>query len=225
VPERTLVAMFRQALGDCRLRLEDLPSYQLGVRVADLSRIELIASQLQEILPDDTVLSCAQLATWIEESGVDLPRGTVLYDWYGPPAEWPTLPVRPIRLGPVFRLLFLAMAACIVTLTFTTLVGRRRTEIAILKALGARRGDVMAMVLVEVLLISMCGSLLGAAMVAGPALWTAWTNQIGFAEICRRLLCAGAGSLAWTLFAALLGGLSPAWFAASISVNEVFNQQ
>lgn len=73
-------------------------------------------------------------------------------------------------LGGLFAATLLFFSAFAIAQTFFLLVAERRMELAILRAVGARRGDLRTLVLLEALVVGAVGALLGLLAGAGLAL-------------------------------------------------------
>jgi putative ABC transport system permease protein len=98
-------------------------------------------------------------------------------------------------------------------------VRERRTELAVLKVLGFRPGQILALVLGEALLIGAASGLLSAGLTYGVV------NE-GLSGVTPWLLHIPASALWWGpavgALTALAGSLAPAWSAGSVKVSEVF---
>ncbi|MEL6185838.1 MAG: ABC transporter permease, partial [Myxococcota bacterium] len=70
----------------------------------------------------------------------------------------------------LFALLLLALSAFAIAQTFFLMVAERRSELAILRALGAKRGGLGRLVLTEAAIVGAVGSVVGVAAGAGLAL-------------------------------------------------------
>ena len=101
-------------------------------------------------------------------------------------------------------------------------LGERRRELAILRAMGASPGALFALLAVESLLLTVCGSVLGVALLFGAsAALVPWLES-------RFGLAPGLGALApreWAMLAAVLGAgllasLLPGWRAYRMSLAD-----
>lgn len=119
---------------------------------------------------------------------------------------------------------FLAIMALVVANSISITVRERRTEIAVLKVLGYRPGQIMALVLGEALLVG------GTIGLATSAITWACVNYgfggfnfpIGFFPTFLIPLQALAWGTAMGFFTALAGSALPAWTARRVRVAEVF---
>ena len=134
--------------------------------------------------------------------------------------------VRPALLtlaSAVFAMLLIACAN-IANLQFARASVRRR-EMALRSALGARRGRLLRQLLLESLLLSVCGGIggiavAGVAMRALGAAATDWLPASGGFAIDAHVIAAAATLCA---LATLICGLAPAWFAASSGAAGVLS--
>ncbi len=121
----------------------------------------------------------------------------------------------------LFALLLLSLSGFAIAQAFSLMVAERRSELAILRALGARKLDLFALVLIEAAVVGAMGSIAGVLAGAGLALgldrWvTSTLPDLPFQP--EALVALDPGLLAGTLLlgvgAALLGALAPALRAA-----------
>jgi putative ABC transport system permease protein len=142
-------------------------------------------------------------------------------------AEWDAV----LRIGEAAFLLFgglaLAMGGFSILNTFRTGVAERRRDIGMLRAVGASRRTVMAMVVAESLVIGVVGTLLGVlagyALVSGLllAVGPAWEGAFGAPLGAPRFgPAAWAISVALGLGVPLLSGLLPALAAGRLTPLE-----
>jgi putative ABC transport system permease protein len=107
--------------------------------------------------------------------------------------------------GPI-SLMALIAAIVVVTNTVLVSVSERTREIGVRRALGARRGRIMAEVLAESTLMSLVGGLAGAMSAAG--LLMALGSLLDFP------LPVAASTIAWSVTAAAASGLAAGWYPA-----------
>jgi putative ABC transport system permease protein len=127
-------------------------------------------------------------------------------------------------LGGMLALMVLMFAgmALMVSVLFSAIVTERRGELGLLKAIGARRGQVMGVLLVEAVLATAAGGLLGVVLgvlvmrlferslvysletVGVPFLWVDLPGMIAFA----------AGTIVLASAIGVVGVLYPAWRAS-----------
>ena len=85
--------------------------------------------------------------------------------YYGLPFAYAEVMRSAIRLGSLAAFL---VGGLIVFFTFGVVVDRRRREVALLRSLGARRGQVAAIFVREALIIGVAGAVLGMVVHNGP---------------------------------------------------------
>ncbi len=157
----------------------DLPPVgALLVRAVDQSKLEALVPVLREAVPGYSVVSVAKETAYanarsLPERIYECPPRFIL----------PPLPLRqpavPAEAGNVFGLVLFGFAGLLAAGNATLLVLSRRTEFAILKAVGMRSFEVGLMVMVEVVTLATIGLVLG--FVAGEvgALPIILTNRVG----------------------------------------------
>ena len=114
--------------------------------------------------------------------------------------------------------------AVIVANAISITVRERTTEMAVLKVLGFRPGQILVLVLGEGILLGVLGGLLGASLVYGMVNYVVGGVKIPIAFFNVFFV---PGQVFWwgpTLGAAtaLVGGFIPAWGARTVKVSEVF---
>ncbi len=127
-------------------------------------------------------------------------------------------------LGTALAVIFSIGAVAGATLTMFGAVAARTGEIGTLRALGFRRGAVLAAFLAEALLLSLVGGLAGlAAATLMQAVDVSTTNFATFSELAFRFTLTPAialQSLAFALAMGLAGGAVPAWRAARMEIVD-----
>lgn len=134
---------------------------------------------------------------------------------------WDVLGVAENALLVVSGLVVLVGLTVMLTALLTGLNERRR-EMAILRAVGARPGQIFTLVLGESLALTLCGAALGVLLLQGGLLWAG-----PILEIRLGLTIAGwpPSNYEWMLLMAVLGcgllaGLFPAWRAYRYSLAD-----
>jgi len=118
---------------------------------------------------------------------------------------------------------FMAIGAVFgITNTMFAAINQRTKDIAVLRMLGYRRGEIMISFLLEALLIAFVGGLLGIVLgygVNGLTLeFSTGAKAIAFAFVVNETTVAWAA--AFTLGMGLVGGLLPAWSAMRVNPLE-----
>lgn len=129
-----------------------------------------------------------------------------------------------VKLSLLMALVALAalLCACLaVTSAMMAVVLERRREIALLKAIGARRGDILALLLSEALLV---GLLSGAAGYALGSLFSAGIGQAVFGRAIGPKAAAGPVIMALACLMAVLGNLLPARQAMRLKPASVLKE-
>ncbi|NLY53650.1 MAG: ABC transporter permease [Firmicutes bacterium] len=205
-----------------RLTTDNLPPVagSLGLQVTDMSILEAIVGQLQIDYPEWTIISAPNLAKQAEaESALDSFQRAPKEYWAGrshkPQHAFP-IDVSRTLAGLIYLNAGLLMAA-----RMLTGAAARRKEIGILKALGARRRDILLMALTEAVVLCLIGSTIGFAIAYPAALFQQISNGLAWGQILRLLAKNYGIILGQTLTIGVIFGLLPAWRLAKLTVNEV----
>jgi putative ABC transport system permease protein len=122
-----------------------------------------------------------------------------------------------------------ASTVIMVSVLFSAIVAERRTEFGLLKAIGARRGQIVGLVVIEAMIVTGIGGLVG--VVFGELLLRLFARSvvyhlsemgIGFLWLgtANTILVAAACVVAATLIGAI-GALAPAWRASRYDAYEL----
>jgi len=111
-------------------------------------------------------------------------------------------------------------AGLVVAGNSTLMVLTRRTEFAILKAIGLRGFEVGVVVMVEVLTLSMIGLLIGFGAAEVGSLPVILTNSIGLGEVLRAVALDFGLVAAAALSCAVVFSLAPVYKTLRITVSE-----
>jgi len=220
VPAEFFSQVFSQASGGRHLLP---PAMQVGVTVSPFSEVENIAAELRTLLPEYTVISVpAQLNL---AHGRGLPEAV-----FQAPLEYLGVPTTQqvgmhVDLSQVFIVLVCLIAALLLAANMLFLVAQRRREIGVLKAIGARSGDIGLMILTEALTLNLLGTLAGFALIRIFATWTLLSNRIPLAEIGRATLTDLGLVVTAAASAAAVFGLIPAWQMARLTSMEVLRNE
>ena len=127
-------------------------------------------------------------------------------------------------LGLSLAVIFSIGAVVGAMITMFAAVASRTGEIGTLRALGFRRGAVLAAFLIESMLLAAVGGVIGlAAASAMQAVDISTTNFQSFAELAFRFVLTptiAAQSLAFALAMGVVGGFIPAWRAARLQIVD-----
>ena len=127
-------------------------------------------------------------------------------------------------LGLSLAVIFSIGAVVGAMITMFAAVAQRTGEIGTLRALGFRRGAVLAAFLLESLLLSAIGGVLGLAAASGmQAVDVSTTNFQTFAELAFRFVLTPTiawQALAFALAMGVVGGFIPAWRAARLQIVD-----
>jgi len=216
VPQETLLELYRTASHHPDLALSDLPSWQVGLRVDDLTRARVIAGAVRDKVGGVTVLTPSDINLLVETRGLDGPPN---------PTTVPPSSVRPVDCSALFSALCYATAGLLLVLNFITLVEQRNVELGVLRALGARRFDILTMILTEAIAISLLGATVGFIIAHLPAPWTLMSNDVPPGEVLRRMSREAGQILQFAVLGGLMAGMYPAWRAASRPVLDNLRRQ
>jgi putative ABC transport system permease protein len=127
-------------------------------------------------------------------------------------------------LGLSLAVIFSIGAVVGAMITMFAAVAQRTGEIGTLRALGFRRGAVLAAFLLESLLLSAIGGVVGLAVASGmQAVDVSTTNFQTFAELAFRFVLTPTiawQALAFALAMGVVGGFIPAWRAARLQIVD-----
>lgn len=127
-------------------------------------------------------------------------------------------------LGLSLAVIFSIGAVVGAMITMFAAVAQRTGEIGTLRALGFRRGAVLVAFLVESLLLSAIGGVVGLAVASGmQAVDVSTTNFQTFAELAFRFVLTPTiawQALAFALAMGVVGGFIPAWRAARLQIVD-----
>ena len=113
----------------------------------------------------------------------------------------------------------LVIGSLIVFTTMMSSVNERTREIGIFRAIGFRKGHIMTIILLEAVLVSLVGGLIGYLLGMGAA----WGVGPAIAQMDLNItwqLPVAAGALGLAVLIGILASLSPAWRAAKLDPVE-----
>lgn len=220
VPQATLRKIFAQLGGEGMA----FPVYQAGISVPDTTRLNVTLRAVRAALPEHTTVGTAALLSKAQSGALPEPVKEAPMGVVGDPS-YQRVGGEPVDLGRLIPILVYLIAALLVAANMLVIIARRRREIGILKALGARGWDVAAMVLTEVMALSSTGALVGFAIVRFAATWTMISNKVPISRIGLATLSDLGQVLGLTVGAAIIFGLAPAVAFARLPAMEVLRHE
>ena len=208
---------------------EGFQPQQLAIIVKDLSSIENNVRSLQKAYPQNSFFSAQTLLRRTESNFLLENHEKVLFfDLFTEQLLRTSADVQVVKSDdlrlPIAVLMF-ANAALIIASNLLIMVNERRKEIGVLKAVGAKRSEIIQMILAEALLVSSLGSLAGFMAFRIPGLLDQITNGVSFVSILTDLLKEMTQMLGLSCTASLVFGLIPALKMASLSAQTVLQDE
>ncbi len=197
----TFNALCRQAGFD-----PDDTLWGIGVAVQNMSTLENVASFLQRELPRYSVFTAPRLAN---ASASRTPMSTGV----------------PMDMRKVTEALAFLTAALLSATNLTVLMLARKTEIGILRSLGATRWNITCMVLTESVWIALLGGALGNLVTQPAVFWNLLSNNLSSDIVLRQAAMTVANSLGFAVVAAVVFGFLPVAKALRITPAEVLRGQ
>lgn len=196
----------------------DVVSSNLALRVENMAELEQTVLRLQSTYPQYTFVSVADFAYRME-------NGAIIDRFYRVPESWyqagETRLAVPLKLGKVIGLLFYLIAGMLIASRMLTGAAARRSEIGILKALGARRRDIAAMILTESLLVTVIGATTGFLLVRMGGVIVELGNNLPLQTVLSRTLSEFAVVVGLASLVSLLFSLLPACRMSNLTVMGV----
>ena len=203
----------------------DFSPRQMSIMVDDLSYLEDTVVSLQNAFPEHTFISVPQLLNQAVRSfNLENPTKLTLnttaanYLIHTEPLEQNGMAL-DLRL-PMSFLIFIN-AAMVIAANLLIMVSERKTEMAILKAVGSTRRQIIQMVLAEAFLVSGLGALSGFLIFRLPGMFNQISNQTPLFSLLLSLAWDLSTILLATSSAALIFGMLPAMQMANLSVREI----
>lgn len=189
------------------------------VRLTDLSKSEPVVEDLRKLCPGFSVVSVAR------ETAFANARGLPETIYACPPDKRPVplplaQPVVPVDTGDVFGFVVFGFAGLVAAGNSTLMVLSRRSEFAILKAIGLRGFEVGMVVLVEVLVLSTVGLVVGFGAAEVGNLPIILSNQVEPGAVARAVAADFGLVAACTLGCAVTFSLIPVAKTLRITVAE-----
>lgn len=160
-----------------------LPGCNLALAVRNMDDLEQTVRDLQNKYPQFTFVSVADFAYRMETS-------TIIDRFYRAPQNLyrsgESRLAMPLDLSRLMGVLFYLIAGMLIASRMLTGAAARRSEIGILKALGARRTDIATMVLSEALLIAAIGTSIGFLLVRAGGMIIEIGNHVPWQTVLTR---------------------------------------
>lgn len=211
---------FQRILETAGLKPGDPPPVgALLLNLEDQGKAEETAAALRQAVPGFSVVTVAREAAYanlrlLPETIYEAPPK------FRPAPLPPGQPAVPAEAGNFFGALVFGFAGLVAAGNATLLVLSRRTEFAILKAIGMRGFEIAMVVLVETITLSALGLVIGFAAGELGALPIILTNNVGFAAVMRALGHDFGVVAAAALGCAVLFSLAPMSKTLRITVAE-----
>lgn len=194
-------------------------AFSYGITVKNMGVLESVASELQVNNPSLTIVSSPNLAKLASQA--------MLIDHFQrAPEQFRAAEARPQfglpqDMGKLLSLFVYLNAGLLMAARMLTGAAARRKEIGVLKAIGARRLDILLMAMTEAVVLCAIGSTIGFAITYTAALVQQLTNHVAIGSILVDLLSSYGLVMAETVAIGLFFGLLPAWQLSKLTVSEV----
>lgn len=203
---------------------EECPPLSLRLRVANMAEVKALTQSLKTMFPELAVFGVPQMLNHGFRYGL-LDRFYRAPAWTYSGEVMPNDVVAQEDFASLTAALLLINAGMLMASQMLAAVASRRNEIGVLKAIGARRREVTAMILVEALMLALMGSLIGFFTIRLAAIHQSTTNGIPGGQILADTVGEMGLVLSLTVVVALAFGVLPAWNISRLSVMEVFRRE
>ncbi|MCL6581445.1 MAG: FtsX-like permease family protein, partial [Firmicutes bacterium] len=217
VPEETLLTLFALVGGGA-----SLAPVEVTLSVPDFGRVEAYSDALGELLPDYEVMSVPSLVNLGRQRG--LPEPVLRLSSYGD-AWRRSQPARAVDAGAALVFLLYLIAALLLATNMTVILTSRRKELGVLRAVGARSGEVLVTLLTEAVIVSLLGGLAGFTVTRLASTHVLVSNDRPLAEILALTAADLVVVVTVTVGFALVFGLLAARSASRLSPMEVLRQE
>ena len=158
------------------------PALSLRIKVENMSSFNSIAEAVRSSMPHNAVFTVPELVSYGLRYGLlDKFYRAPAYLWAGEQKKG--LPIAKEEFGSLAAILLYVNAGMLMASQMLAAVSSRRSEIGILKAIGARRKEVTAMILCEALFLALMGGASGFLLMRLAALHQSITNSVPLAVI------------------------------------------
>ena len=132
----------------------------LRLRVANMAEVKALTQSIKAMFPEFAVFGVPEMLGHGFRYGL-LDKFYIAPAWTCAGEAMPNDLVAQEDFAPLTSALLLVNAGMLMASQMLAAVASRRNEIGVLKAIGARRREVTAMILVEALMLALMGSLIG----------------------------------------------------------------
>jgi hypothetical protein len=212
IPLSTWQTLYQQAGGT------DYHPYEVAMQVPDLTYLEDISLNLNKAFPQYTFVSVPKQADMAAKRGLIEPILRAPVSGEPEQAQQNGL---PLDLRETLLVLVYLNAALIVAANMLTAVNERKQEMGVLKAVGARRWDIMVMALTEGMLLSAIGGSIGFLIIRIFGAINQLTNHQAITYVLKSIVSDYGIVLGSTILVSLLFGLIPATKLSRLTAMEV----
>ncbi len=196
----------------------NLPLNNLVLQVENMDLLARTVGTLQAKYPQFTFVSVADFAYRME-------NGEIIDRFYNVPSTWyrpgETRLAVPIDLSKLMGVLFYLIAGMLIASRMLTGSTARRQEIGVLKALGARRKDIVAMAISESLVVTLIGASAGFLLVRMGGVIIELGNNVPWMTVLARTWAEYAQVVGLASLVSLLFSLLPALQMSNLTVMGV----
>lgn len=202
----------------------EYPVLAVGLTVENMTQLFTTTSQLRSSFPQYSVFAVPQLAVRAEQLAL-------LDRFYQAPqhvwrvAQQGELPLAQEDFGRITAIMLFVNAGMLMASQMLAAVSSRRTEIGILKSIGARGREVTLMIMVEAVMLAVIGAASGFLVVRLAGIYQSIVANTSVLSIIATTLREMGIVLAITVSCSLLFGVLPAWKVTKYSVMEVFRNE
>ncbi len=181
---------------------EDDTVWGIGVTVNDMSTLDNVASLLRREFVDFTVITSPALAAASADK-TGFPGGV------------------PLDMRRVTEALAFLTAALLAATNLTVLMLQRRTEIGILRSIGATPWNIVCMVMTESIWVAVVGSTAGSILTQPALFWNLLSNKLGWDVVFQKAASTAGRSLGFAVASALIFGFLPVTKALKVSPAQI----
>ena len=202
--------------------------YELSLQTSEMAYVEDLVALLRRNYNGVSIYHVPEIATKAEnqlliENYNVLPNAAIenLRSMYVEPGQ----AAMPLDMRMPLSLMIFLNAALVVASNLLIMINERKTEIGILKAVGALRSEIVSMALAEAIIVACVGAIGGFIFMRVPASLNQLTTRASLGSILSSLSLDLLLVIGASLTASLIFGLLPALRMAGLSVNEVLKSE